>query len=67
LRKEEDVMMVQVVERSIQLHLQEGASSNVLSFGYGQVSTSHCLLEFLSLEAFNLYAEARTKGAAFQG
>ena len=40
--------MVQVVERSIQLHLREGASSNVLCFGYGQVSSTHCLLRFLS-------------------
>ena len=50
--------MVQVLERSIQLHLREGASSNALCFGYGQVSTSHCLLEFLSLEASNFCAEA---------
>lgn len=30
----------QVVERSIQLHLREGASSNVLCFGYGQVQSA---------------------------
>jgi hypothetical protein len=29
---------------------------------FWQVSTSHCLLEFLSVEAFNLHAEAWTKG-----
>jgi hypothetical protein len=49
--------MVQVVERSIQLHLRGGASSNVLCFGYGQVSTSHCVLPFLSLEASNFNVE----------
>lgn len=30
----------QVVERAVQLHLREGASSDVLCFGYGQVQSS---------------------------